>query len=104
MALKWFFNSLIMIRGWHITFTTKPRSMSENVVARFIEPNKLGNYNLTPQYIGVQNMTLAFVGQLPILSVNYFNIFENPFFDSSLSVDDLLSPSFWVGELRQLSR
>jgi hypothetical protein len=26
----------------------QPRSVSENVVARFIEPNKLGNYNLMP--------------------------------------------------------
>ena len=27
-------------------------SVSVNVVARFIEPNKLGNYNLILQYIG----------------------------------------------------
>ncbi|MCK4225084.1 MAG: hypothetical protein KAX39_07875 [candidate division Zixibacteria bacterium] len=39
--------------------------MSENVIARFIEPNKLGNYNLMPQYIGAQNVTLAFVGEPP---------------------------------------
>ena len=47
------------------------RSVSENVVARFIEPNKLGNYNLTLQYIGLENMTLAFLGQTPRISVFY---------------------------------
>ncbi|MCK4384790.1 MAG: hypothetical protein KAW52_00870 [candidate division Zixibacteria bacterium] len=43
--------------------SAEDRSVSENVVARFIEPNKLGNYNLILQYIGVRNMTLAFLGQ-----------------------------------------
>ncbi|MGB8657866.1 MAG: hypothetical protein WCE90_08805 [Candidatus Zixiibacteriota bacterium] len=47
--------------GERKTDSLAPLRVCHNVVARFIEPNKLGNYIFVARYIGVKNSILLFM-------------------------------------------